>query len=140
MILLLVACEPASEANGGGMSYSHYAGAPGMHFEFRELDVDDGATLTLDVFEESWSVARGEGTAVDVPTTRKQGFFVDDTKMLPAVVEDVDAMQVYYGTFPTVTNVVTREGEWSGGSAWALDVGPIALTLHDTAFELTYYE
>ncbi len=140
MIFLLAGCAEPPEAKGGGLSFERYAGAPGFHYEFREVDVDDGATLTLDSSEESWSLSRGDAEPIEVATTRNDGFFIEDAKVLPAVVEDVDARKVYYGTFPTVTTVMIADGAWAGESAWAVDVGPVVLTLRETTWELVYYE
>ena len=146
MILHLLACGGDDAAESGGETFDHFAGAIGVHYDFRATDVeeeedgeDEGVLLSVDAGEEAWTVTRGDDVD-EVETTRDGGFSLGDTLVLPERIESVTEVEVFYGTFPSVAEVTVDDGDWAGEQAFAQDVGPIFLTLEGESWALIYYE
>ncbi|MCB9766058.1 MAG: hypothetical protein H6739_40155 [Alphaproteobacteria bacterium] len=157
--LLLLACaaddgDPTTVSDDAAA----YVGPAGAEYAYTRLDAVDDDPLLMRISEDGaawtfrlggrWADAEDRGAYA---VALDDGLWLDGAQLLPdrlregasgegCTVTALDAAEVWYGTFPRVATVEVEGGAWAGAHRFALDIGPIALTMEGTLWELASYE
>ena len=152
---LALGCGAPLQADTGP-SGDDYRGPPGARIELVPADAPEATPWMLAIEEASWELRVGDRwrnaeTAGQWTASREDGLWVDASHLLPAdpsvgsAAEGVTVVSegehaVWYGTFPWTVSVEVEAGPFAGPAVFALDVGPIVLTVEGETRELAGYE
>jgi hypothetical protein len=133
-----------------------YRGPVGSRIELVPLGQPEATPRMLQMEAESWELRQGQrwreaDTLALWAVSRQDGLWVDESQLLPANIElgsagrgvsvvDVGERETWYGVFPAVVTVEIEAGRFAGEAAFALNIGPIILTVDGAVLELVGYE
>ena len=153
MFLLLMGCGGKDAVSSDGETWTDYGGPAGRLLTYY-TDVDTaGGGMAVHIEEDRWDVTEigGDEILSTYAIADRDGLRLGDDLLLPdpltegAVKDGVTVVgfgprEVWYGNFPKTVEVRREDGAWSGSQVFALDVGPIYLTLDGASWQLAGYE